>query len=276
MTFGFRTCDACGYSFLADPRVDFAALYNEEYYRGRGADTNVAYVEEMSDPRTVRLYEWDGILRAVTSLTGTPRVRWLDYGCGLGGLVRYLREHGIAEAYGFDEGWGADWMASQGLPLLRRDELGAYEGTFDVITAIEVIEHVTDPVGVMTHVNSLLKPGGWFFLTTGNAEPHLRRLLNWSYVNPDVHVGYFQPRTLATVYEKAGLDAEYRGFLPGHDDIIRYKVLKTLRLHRRNPIERLLPWRVLAKPVDWRHRVTAHPLGRKPVDPASSSDNRPS
>jgi SAM-dependent methyltransferase len=264
LEFQFRHCLTCGHTFIANPRLDFERLYDAAYYAGRGADANVEYLAEMEDPRTLREYEWRGVLRAVTSLLGRLPKRWLDYGCGLGGLVRYARQHGVCDAFGFDEGWAAEWMASQGLPLLRRAELATYEGAFDVITAVEVLEHVPDPVGLMVHVSSLLRPGGAFFLTTGNSEPHLKRFLSWKYVNCDVHIGYFQPRTLARVYDRAGLRPEFPGFLPGHSDIIRYKVLKALRFHRRNLFERALPWSVMARVVDRRHAVTAHPVAWKP------------
>jgi hypothetical protein len=108
----------------------------------------------------------------------------------------------------------------------------------------------------MTQIAALLKPGGVFFLTTGNAEPHSEALLRWSYVHPDAHVSYFEPRTLSELYKRVGLEPLEAGFLPGHEDIIRYKVLKTLRLRSRNAVERLLPWRTVSRIVDRRHRVT--------------------
>jgi SAM-dependent methyltransferase len=263
--FAFRQCGACGLSFVANPRTDFANLYDGEYYAGRGADAFIDYIGEMENPRTVRSYEWRGIVRAVTSLTGSADLKWLDYGCGLGGLVRYARSQGLSSVFGFDEGWSADWMLEHGGSLLTRADLADHVGTFDVVTAIEVVEHVSDPVAVMSHISSLLKPGGLFFLTTGNAEPHRDRLTRWSYVHPDVHVAYFEPRTLAAVYARSGLESFYPGFLPGHDDIIRYKVLKTLRVSGRNPLEQLVPWRLASRIVDRRHKVTALPLARRPV-----------
>ncbi len=89
--FFFRCCEACGLVFVANPRLDFAALYDAAYYRGEGADSFVQYTEEMVNPDTIRAYEWRGITRAVRSLCNTSEVRWLDFGCGLGGLVRYFR-----------------------------------------------------------------------------------------------------------------------------------------------------------------------------------------
>lgn len=265
--FLFRQCQACGLSFVANPRIDYGALYDAEYYRGRGADTFVNYIDEMENPRTVREYEWRGITRSVRGLCGSANVKWLDFGCGLGGLVRHAKKAGFENIYGFDEGYSAQWAADAGMPLLDKDALAEHAGTFDVITAIEVIEHVTDPLGLMQQIATLLKPGGIFFLTTGNAEPHRDSLTRWSYVHPDVHVAYFEPRTLTELYHRVGLEPFSAGFVPGYEDIIRYKVLKTLKLSSRNVLERLVPWKLVSRVANRRHGVTAQPFARKPVGP---------
>jgi SAM-dependent methyltransferase len=262
--FHFRRCEQCGLAFIANPRLDFETIYDEGYYGGRGADPLVNYIAEMENPRSIRRYEWQGIARAVHTLTGSKDVKWLDFGCGLGGLVRFAKSAGYQNVCGFDEGWSAGWASRNGIPVLDRQSLALQKGTFDVITAIEVIEHVPDPVDLMTQVASLLRPGGVFFLTTGNAEPHRDSFRQWSYVHPDLHVSYFEPRTLAEVYRRAGLEPLDAGFLPGHSDIIRYKVLKTLHHRSQSASERLVPWPLASRIVDHRHKVTELPLARKP------------
>jgi hypothetical protein len=84
-------------------------------------------------------------------------------------------------------------------------------------------------------------------------------------VHPDVHVTYFEPRTLACLYERAGLEVVRGGFVPGLDDIIRYKVLKTIGVRNRNRFERLVPWPLASRLVDRRHKVSAQPYARKPL-----------
>jgi SAM-dependent methyltransferase len=263
--FALRRCDRCGLAFIADPRTDFAQLYDGAYYAGKGADPMVDYLEEMANPRTVREYEWRGITRLVEHVAHSRDVKWLDYGCGLGGLVRYARSQGLSQVYGFDEGWAAEWAVAHDIPILDRNGLSQHEGAFDVVTAIEVIEHVPAPVGLMNHVAALLKPGGTFILTTGNAAPHRADLAAWSYVHPDVHVSYFEPWTLTRLYGRAGLEPLALGFAPGHADIIRYKVLKTLRVRSKGIVERVVPWSMASRVVDHRHRVTAQPFARKPL-----------
>lgn len=263
--FFFRRCPQCRLVFVANPSDDFAGLYDAAYYRGDGADSFVNYLEEMDNPNTIRVYEWRGITRAVSSLCDTTSVRWLDFGCGLGGLVRYARANGFPNVYGYDQGWGADWAREHGIELLSDDQLREQAGTFDVVTAIEVVEHIPGPLDTMKQVASLLTPGGVFFLTTGNAEPHRESFTSWKYVHPDIHVAYFEPRTLTEAYGRAGLEPITAGFLPGHEDIIRYKVLRTLHGTKRNPVERLVPWSVAGRAIDRRYKLSEQPLARKPV-----------
>jgi SAM-dependent methyltransferase len=263
-TFELARCSTCRFSFVVDPPTDLEGLYDKEYYRGTGADPSVDYERELDDPRTVRVYEWRGLLKIIDSLRGgLSGIRWLDYGCGLGGLVRYARQRGI-EIYGFDEGYAADRMRQEGIPLLTAGELDAAAGSFDVITAVEVVEHFADPMPALRQIATLLSPGGLFFLTTGNAEPFRGRLETWPYVQPDVHLSFFEPGTLEFAFRSVGLEPSFPGFVPGYTDLMRYKVLKNLRLKRRHALEGLVPWPLVARAADRRYRLSAHPVGWRP------------
>ena len=140
-------------------------------------------------------------------------------------------------------------------------QLNALRGRFDVITAIEVLEHLVDPLAELRRIRSLLADGGVFFYTTGNAAPYRNRLNRWRYVIPEIHVSFFEPRTLELALRKCGFDAEFRGFLPGYEDVIRFKILKNLGRKRRSPLEALVPWNLLSRAVDRRFGITAHPIG---------------
>ena len=114
-----RRCQDCRYAFIADPWTDFEQIYDDRYYAGTGADPMVDYQFELAAPTgTVRGYEWRGITRIVDDLLGgLDGVRWLDFGAGNGGLVRYVRDHTPADAIGFEEGSIAARARDLGIPV---------------------------------------------------------------------------------------------------------------------------------------------------------------
>jgi len=101
------------------------------------------------------------------------RKRALDLGAGSGALAVRLRDSGLdvlavdIEAGGF----------RAPVPFIRLDlnDPGFArslrpEGGFDLITAVEVIEHLESPVGFLRNVRSLLNPGGAAVVTTPNVD----------------------------------------------------------------------------------------------------------
>ena len=86
-------------------------------------------------------------------------------------------------------------------------------------------------------------------------------MLFWRYLIPEIHVSFFEPETLAYALARAGFHPEFKGFLPGFANIIRFKVLKNLHIRRPSMVEQLLPWNVLSRIVDFRCKITAHPIG---------------
>lgn len=263
-SFDICRCESCDFVFVAEPWVDYDQIYTEDYYAGRGADPLVDYLGELEHfSDSVRRYEWRGIYRRVASLTALGREsKWLDYGCGAGGLVKYLNIAGCCDAVGFEQGWAASKLSSSGVPLIDSEALIGAKGTFSVITAVEVIEHVLDPIGQLREMRELLSPGGVLFLTTGNPEPYWDKLSEWPYILPEVHISFFRPKTLAFALEQSGFVAEFAGYGPGWTDILRFKILKNLGRRRVSSLERLVPWALVCRVADRRYRVSAQPSGR--------------
>ena len=105
----------------------------------------------------------------------------LDVGCGGGILTEGLADRG-AEVTGIDMAPGPLAVArmhleKSGLDSVRYLENSA-EGlaedeaaSFDVVTCMEVIEHVPDPTSLMRACAKLTKPGGDVFFSTLNRNP---------------------------------------------------------------------------------------------------------
>src|SRR5205814_4998700 len=205
-------------------------------------------------------YEWQGILANIRALTIIePRTRWLDFGCGLGGLLKYCEGRVEANYCGFEEGWLGPESSRLRFPIVRHSELLAKEGPFDIITAIEVFEHIENPMPVFGLLKRLLKPAGLLFYTTGNPVPHWHRFLEWEYVYPEIHVSYFSPVAMDRVLTRSGFRTKAAGDLPGYADIIRYKVLKRLGLRDRQAWEGVLPWHLISRAIDAKLRISSYP-----------------
>ncbi|MDR1085448.1 MAG: class I SAM-dependent methyltransferase [Deltaproteobacteria bacterium] len=267
--FAIYHCPRCHFSFIPEYRTDYQTVYSEAYYRGQGADPLVNYAFDHQRPEiTLRQYEWHGLTDIFRTLMkySAGKARWLDYGCGLGSLVRYGRQQGV-NVFGY-EPYGSQNQPNQISPaeqnsgsyLLPKESL--QKESFDYITAIEVIEHTADPLAFLRDIRPLLKAGGILFLTTGNAKPFRDRLAKWSYAGcPDVHISFFEPETLALALEKTGFKPVYAGYIPGFTEIIKYKILKNLGFKKRSALFDVLPWPILSRLADSKIKVTALPIG---------------
>jgi len=119
-----------------------------------------------------------GWIRSVTG--GLSGKKVLDVGCGGGILSESMAVDG-ADVTGID-------LAERSLKIARLHSLESgvsvsYQaisaeqmaderpGEFDVVTCMEMLEHVPDPPSVVQACARLVKPGGWVFLSTLNRNP---------------------------------------------------------------------------------------------------------
>lgn len=260
--FRLQKCKQCDFTFVAAPWTDYDQIYDETYYRGAGSDPLVDYAFEFAHPNlTIRQYEWRGLAKVITHLAHTPFPRCLDFGSGNGGLVRHLRANGNNNAWGFEPSSWGEKNCQAGLPILGVDDLDQFKGFFDIVTAIEVLEHVVDPVAILQQIRKLLRPGGILFLTTGNADIAPRDFAKWSYVIPEIHTSYYTPRALAGAMHRSGFDPTYFGRIAGWQDILRFKILKNLHFRKVSLLERMLPWPLFVRAADAKYKVMALPSG---------------
>lgn len=153
-------CQCCGLYFLS-PRMDpqeLAAYYAEEYsmrFRGNAIPSRQAMVarDQTAIYRTDVLRNWS-VLRSGHTL--------LEVGCGAGNFLSQCRSLGVV-ASGIEPSRGyAESASKQGLDVL----IGHFPGTqpdrthYDVVAMFHVLEHLPDPLAVLTEVRGLLLPNG--------------------------------------------------------------------------------------------------------------------
>ncbi|MDM8542675.1 class I SAM-dependent methyltransferase [Desulfococcaceae bacterium HSG9] len=257
-------CLNCDYRFIINPSINYDAIYNENYYNGKGADPKVAFFYECNHPeKTIRRYEWQGIVDIIAlQLPLNKTTRWLDFGCGLGGLVKWVQNTTRCDVRGYEEGLAAQFARHYNVPVLHKTDIKNCKEKFDVVTAIEVLEHVVEPLEVLKLIRACMKPGGVFFFTTGNAAKFKKNILNWGYLIPEIHVSFFEPKTIEYAFKRSGFEPIFTKHALGFEKIITYKILKNLGIKNIGLWQKLLPWKNLTLLADKKYGVTAFPFGK--------------
>lgn len=112
------------------------------------------------------------------------RGRWLDVGCGSGGIAAGLAPH-VDRIDGIDP---ERWPTWSGLTDMHRnlalhegafdaDEPPMPDGVFDVVICNQVYEHVADPARLIRNLGRVIRPGGCCYFAGPNllwpVEPHV-------------------------------------------------------------------------------------------------------
>lgn len=197
VTVTLRRCKRCGFIFADGDDVDcigrlYEGLVDVEYEAG--AEVRSVQMGKILD-MAVRMRP------KATSL--------LDIGAGIGLLVGEARRRGL-QAEGVEPStWATDVAKTQFGLEIHNGILPhpAIEGrTFDIITLVDVIEHVCDPVGMLRLVRSHLAPGGIAVIITPDVGSIAARLLGRRWWHFRVaHVGYFSRSTMLRALDEAGL-----------------------------------------------------------------------
>jgi len=199
---GMVYCPSCDVA-VRDPMPDAAEL-DELYRRHYGEDRIARGETDMETPGFV-LDRYASFL-ARRFLPASPRL--VEIGASTGYLANRLRELGF-EVEGVELSARARARAHAQYGLSFHDSVAALpRDSFDLLVAIEVIEHFPDPWRALSEWRSMLAPGGWVFITTPNRGGLTARLqkARWREAAKPYHLVLFSRRGLKTALERAGFE----------------------------------------------------------------------
>jgi len=158
-----------------------------------------------------------------------PGKRVLDVGCGggilsesmasLGAQVKGIdlsnQALGVADLHSLESGITVEYEEIAAEALAAREP-----ASYDVVTCMEMLEHVPDPAAIVRACATLVKPGGWVFFSTlnRNVKAYLFAVIGAEYIAQMLPKGthdyarFIRPSELAGFARAAGLrEAQVKG-----------------------------------------------------------------
>jgi hypothetical protein len=192
--FDIVVCPRCGMGRTSPQPADLSPYYPRIYYGNRhGLTAGFCNRRRMNVLR-----RWMG------PGSGRPL---LDWGCGDGDFLRTARREGWM-------GWGLErhvrGSGGDDPPIV--DDLGALAGRppFACTTFWHVLEHLDDPIDVLTRLRSVLAPGGLVLAAVPNFGSLQSRILTRSWPHLDIprHLHHFTKTSLIGILEMSGYRVE--------------------------------------------------------------------
>ena len=206
-------CAVCGFRHVL-PLPDAAELegaYRDAYY----SEEKPAFLDHAGEDQGWAELSQNDRLECFERLLPRERRRLLDVGSGPGFFLKTAKQRGW-DGLGIEPSRQATAHARDlGLEVVEgffNRETASTLGRFDVVHLNNVLEHVPDPVGLITLARSLLAPKGVLCLNVPNDFTPLQAsaraslsLAEW-WVAPPHHLNYFDFESLSNLVTKHGFE----------------------------------------------------------------------
>ena len=234
-------CGGCDLMWLY-PRPELEQLhkvYDEGYYQNKEffrKDGNklYGYVDYLAE-RINKQYDYQRVVGRVKSMlpergSGLDgKRRWLDVGCGLGYLMDVAFDQGF-QVHGVEFNRSAiryiqskfTYPVEYGLVQELK-----FDGTFDVISLFDVIEHMEDPACALRHLRGIVAPPAVCVIQTMDSDSLMSRLIGKrleDFRRTREHLYFFTRRSITRMLNETGwevLDIRFVGHTFQIRDLIK-------------------------------------------------------
>jgi GT2 family glycosyltransferase/2-polyprenyl-3-methyl-5-hydroxy-6-metoxy-1,4-benzoquinol methylase len=192
---------------------NYCCRENENWWRNR-------YFEATADRYFLEGYFEiiRSFLKEMAEELPSERRRLLDIGFGDGVFLKMAAEMGFAVS-GFEVSKKSLEIARRYVPEARvADNYDELPGPFDVVTILEVLEHVEDPLGLLCRAYELLSPGGYLIIGVPNADNLIAQVAGHDVIGnyPPHHLTLWTEKSLKNLLSKFSFGEVQTGYsLPG-------------------------------------------------------------
>lgn len=220
------------YQIILDPNYGFHRVhplptqeevekyYQAEFYSNQSQRFNDSALKVQKEEEEFFNNRWESIYRKCKNLLG-PEKQWslFDVGFGYAQALKFFRKKGVVVSglepssegynYAISEGLNVYWSAIEDFDCVG-------EQRFDVVTLVNVLEHLRQPAETLINIkNKLLRPGGILVVDVPNDFNDFQRIadseyqLNQWWVCPPIHLNYFSTDSLKQLFIKCGFTVKH-------------------------------------------------------------------
>lgn len=200
--FTILECPECGLQMQSSIPDNPSNFYDESYYSG---SAEFSYKDERRKTKYEN-YVWNARLKNISKYLPPPR-DFLDVGASFGGFVEAASKFGYnargidPSPYAVTEGKkaGRDLILEEFTPEILPP------ASVDILTMIEVIEHLPDPQKAFRAMKQIVRPGGMVLIQTANflGLQARREKSNYHYYLPG-HLFYYSVTNLRRILRENG------------------------------------------------------------------------
>ncbi len=201
-------CKECGILKIHPLPKDNKDIYNKDYFSG--ASHGFGYVDYDKDKEAMKNVFVGYMNRIEGILNKKNNKSLLDIGAATGYFMKIAKDFDY-EVYGIEVSFDASRKGiEKGLNIFNGtiEDFDNKNKKFDIITMLDVIEHVDDPRILINKSKKMLTKNGLVVINTPDSGSLYARILGkkWHLIVPPEHIHYFNRDTISKLLDKEGLE----------------------------------------------------------------------